>query len=179
MYPKVILKAPSPLKSVKVLQNYAGPGNPSPVQAASAELENKISDLHSACSCLTHAAARINNLYEKELTTYSAQLVRLSVDIARKILHNEISSGNYNIETIILEAIKNIPARENVSIRLNPADAQTVTEQASGFGFDLKVVSDSSVGRGECVIESPGATLESHIENHLEFIEQALVGAHG
>jgi flagellar biosynthesis/type III secretory pathway protein FliH len=101
------------------------------------------------------------------------------VEIARKILAQRIDKGDYDIEQIVREAIKNTPSNENLVVHVNPEDL-TLLRLACGKsdrGDNLegvKLFADTKIGRAECLVESPKGLIESRINEQLEQIANAL-----
>ena len=90
----------------------------------------------------------------------------------------KVEDGDYKIESIIKEAINNAPTRQDIVIHLNPEDLtecqKALKEEPDGALNDIKFVSDSNIGRAECLLESPKGIVESLINEHLERISKAL-----
>ena len=70
------------------------------------------------------------------------------------------------------------PARQDIVIRLNPEDLpqcqQHQQENPDSPFAELEFTADWSVGRGECLVETPKGIVKSFIEEHLERISEAL-----
>jgi len=124
-------------------------------------------------------------VYEKSIVEYRQHIAKLAVEVARKILVQKVKEGDYQIETIVAEALKNAPTQQEIIIRLNPKDLaryqqirQDTSGQAEGGKSDgVKFVADPSIGQAECVVETPKGKIESLINEHLEQVERALVKA--
>jgi len=75
-----------------------------------------------ACQTLDGVIARLNQFCEKLYAGHREEIARLSVEIARKILMQKVENGDYEIESIIKEALSNTPGSQNVKVHLNPED---------------------------------------------------------
>jgi len=76
------------------------------------------------------------------------------------------------------EALKESPTRRNIVVHLNPEDVAPCRElqrqnPQSPFA-GLEFTADRSIGRGECLVETPKGIVTSFIEEHLERISEAL-----
>jgi flagellar biosynthesis/type III secretory pathway protein FliH len=144
----------------------------------SGTLEAQKAVFSQACQSLNDVVAKLNKFYDKIFAGHEEEIARLSVEIARKILMQKVENGDYEIESIVKEALKNAPTRQDVVVRLNPQDlAQCQKAQQDEPGSDLagiKFVSDPNIGRAECLLESPKGIIESLINEHLERIGKAL-----
>jgi len=129
-----------------------------------------------------HAAAReLKHVQENIIKEHKEQIARLAVEIARKVLMQEIKEGDYKIESIIQEALNNAPTHQGIVVHLNPEDFAecqiSEAEQDTEIFKDLKLLPDPNVGKAECLIETPKGVIESVIEEHLENISKALTNA--
>ena len=131
-----------------------------------------------ACEALNNVIAKLNQFYDKLYPKYSEEIARLSVEIARKILMQKVENGDYEIESIIKEAIKNTPGGQEVVVHLNPEDIEKCRKaqqiEPGGILTGIKLIPDPNVGRAECLLESPKGIIKSMINDSLERICKAL-----
>jgi flagellar biosynthesis/type III secretory pathway protein FliH len=131
-----------------------------------------------AFQAINEVVTKLNQLYEKVFAEQKEEIARLSVEIARKVLMQKVEDGDYKIESIIKEALNNAPTRQDIVVHLNPEDLEecqeALKENPGGSLSDIKFVSDSNIGRAECLLESPKGVVESLINEHLERIGKAL-----
>ncbi|MHC4324068.1 MAG: FliH/SctL family protein, partial [Planctomycetota bacterium] len=103
---------------------------------------------------------------------------RLSVEIARKILTQKVENGDYEIESIVKEALKNLPGSQDVIVHLNPEDiekCQKARQDGTGGALSgIKLIPDPDIGRAECLLESPKGIIKSLIDENLQRIGKAL-----
>jgi len=121
---------------------------------------------------------KLSGFYEELFAGHSAKIADLAVEIARKILVREVEEGNYSIQSIVEETIKNSPTTANIVVRLNPADLSKLEkfrQQQNTKNFaGIEFAADPAVGAAECVLESPKGMVESLIEKQLQRIDEAL-----
>ena len=125
---------------------------------------------------LDAAAEKLCIVYEKMIIEHRRAIAKLSIEIARKILTQKVKDGDYQIESIVQEAINNAPARQNIVVRLNPQDLAKCQQMQQGDNMlnSVKLVADPMIGAAECVVETPKGKVESLIEGHLEQVARAL-----
>ena len=137
--------------------------------------ENKFSQTFQA---INDVVTKLNQFYEKVFAEQKEEIAKLSVEIARKILMQKVEDGDYEIQSIIKEALNNAPTQQDIVVHLNPEDLtecqKAVQNEPDGTLADIKFVSDSNIGRAECLLESPKGTIESLINEHLDRISKAL-----
>lgn len=144
-----------------------------------AELDRQKNQFSQACQTVNAIAANLEKLYQETLATSHADIVKLAIEIARKILHHKVTQGDYDIQAIVEEALKGAPTRQEIVIRLNPEDlgaCQRYQQENPDTPFaELTFTADWSIGRGECLVETPKGIVKSFIEEHLEHIHDALL----
>ena len=142
------------------------------------DLEGQTAEVRQLCQALNAAVAEINQFYDDILAGHKAEVAKLSVEIARRILMHNVEKGDYEIETIVKEALDHVPLRQDVTVHLNSEDlCQLQKLQREGLGdvlADIKLVEDPSVGRAECLVESPKGIVKSFIDEHIERIAEVL-----
>ena len=180
----VTLSLKRPVGSVRILKDYGGVSSETAAaadMAATAELSQQTKKYMQAAAALSGAATKLNAFFENEVRQHNQQIAKLAVEIARKVLMQEVADGHYKIETIVLEALKNAPSRENVVVHLNPADAafcRQAQEQSDGQLFgDIKIEADPNVKPADCVVVTPRGLVESFTETHLLHIAEAFTHA--
>jgi len=131
-----------------------------------------------ACQTLDGVIARLNQFCEKLYAGHREEIARLSVEIARKILMQKVENGDYEIESIIKEALSNTPGSQNVKVHLNPEDLakcrKAQQDEPGGVLAGIELISDPNIGRAECLLESPKGIIKSMIDDNLERISKAL-----
>jgi flagellar biosynthesis/type III secretory pathway protein FliH len=142
------------------------------------ELEQHETPLTTLCQTVNSIAEALNRLHQDTLASHRNEIARLAVEIARKILMFKLGKGDYEIQAIVEEALRRAPTRQSIVIRLNPEDlphCQQLQQESPDSPFaELEFTSDWSIGRGECLVETPKGTVPSFIEEHLERISEAL-----
>ncbi|HTZ95472.1 MAG TPA: FliH/SctL family protein [Terriglobales bacterium] len=118
--------------------------------------------------------ARERARYFEEIET---EVVRLSLSIARKILHREAQLDPLLLAGIVRVALGKIEAGTKVTVRVHP---QQVSECRSYFAQHMEsqhvpeVVEDSGLPLDHCVLETALGTTELGMEVQLKEIEQGL-----
>jgi flagellar biosynthesis/type III secretory pathway protein FliH len=168
-----------PIASVKLLDAAAQDSSTTSAEAKQTELlEPKKEGLTLTLQALNDAVNRLNQFRENTLKEQNEQIAKLAVEIARKILRQKISEGDYQIEAIVQEALKNAPTRQDVVVHLNPEDlvqCQKVQEDDPRSSLTgIKFVADTSIGRAECLLDTPKGIIESFINEHIEKVAEAL-----
>ncbi len=176
-----VLNSPAPVNGNAVpaqsKSNSAERINP----ASARESESQRAAFLQASKALNSAVARINKFYEELFAGHKAEIARLSVEIARKILMQKVETGDYRIESIVQEALENTPTRNDVVVHLNSEDLaqyQKAQQDAGEADFEgIKFIADPTIGRAECLVENPKGITKFLIDENLERISKALMNA--
>lgn len=173
----ITIKLSRPIKSVKLLDGFArGTGSDARNEKAANEESKK--NIANVLSSLKRAVEEINRLQEELFKGHKEQIAKLSVAIAQKILAAKIEKGDYEIESIVQEALENTATRRDVTVHLNPQDMtqmqKAIEDKTSEEPEGVRFVADASIGRAECMIETPSGIVEATIGKHLERICEAL-----
>jgi len=131
-----------------------------------------------ACEALNAVISRLNQFCDKIYAEHREEIARLSVEIARKILMQKVENGDYEIESIVKEALKNAPSSQDAIVHLNPEDLEKYQkaqqDKPGGVLAGIKFIPDPNIGRAECLLESPKGIIKSLIDDNLERIGKAL-----
>ncbi len=148
------------------------------VQISAQNSEAQENTFSQTCQAINSVVTKLNQFYEKVFAEQKEEIAKLSFEIARKILMQKVEDGDYEIQTIIKEALSNAPTKQDIVVHLNPEDLtecqKALQNEPDGTLADIKFVSDSNIGRAECLLESPKGTIESLINEHLDRISKAL-----
>jgi len=103
-----------------------------------------------------------------------AEVVRLSLAVARRILHRELTVDPESIQGLVHAALRSLEHREVSRIRVCPASAEamrTVLTQA-GAGPGIEVTADNKMGIGDIVFETSVGQLDASIDTQLQEIQR-------
>ena len=135
-------------------------------------------EITAAVDSLAAAARRLDGLAESLRAQVEREIAALAVAIARKIVAAEVPAGNYQIGEIVDRLIRQLPTARDVVLRLNPDDL-TVFREAWSDSPQLAekldamcVVADPSVGRAECVVQTPAGAAGLAVQEQLDDIEE-------
>jgi len=171
----------APIQTVEILSVRSRNGDGSELNLQSAgesSNEHESEKVSQFCLMLKGLAEKLNQSCDKLFTEHKDEIAKLSLEIARKILMRKVSEGDYEIESIIKEAIKIAPTQQNIAVHLNPEDfvkCQKLQQDASGGVLaGIKFVCDPDIGRAECVLDTPKGIVKSLMNEHLDRIGKAL-----
>ncbi len=110
-----------------------------------------------------------------------APLLKLSIEIAKKIIQTEMENNPSVFQNILKEALAKVTDKDKVIIKVNPSDIKFVNEYQETFRKQLSdykqldIKSDTNISKGGCVIETNLGYIDSSISTKLSIIENALI----
>jgi flagellar biosynthesis/type III secretory pathway protein FliH len=109
------------------------------------------------------------------------EIVKLAIEIAKKIVHREIRDDPEIIQTLIKVALSHVTDKSAVTARINPIDYTYIHEQNVNLsqteGRDITLVSDKSIERGGCMIETVCGDIDARIEEQFREVEHSFFKA--
>jgi flagellar assembly protein FliH len=105
------------------------------------------------------------------------EVVKLAVEVAKKIVHREINADPDVIQTLVHVALSHVAEKSAVTIHLNPADYNHLLEQRAGLAqaaaCDIALLADKSIDRGGCLIQTTCGDIDARIEEKFREVEHA------
>ena len=102
------------------------------------------------------------------------EVVALSLAVARRILHRELTVAPDAILGLVKAALEKIEIREVHRVRVHPADIALVRQHLEKMGLPrrIEVSGDPGLARGSAIFDSSRGALDSSVETQLEEIER-------
>lgn len=139
-----------------------------------AEVERLTDRLH---AIIERALDKRGEILEKT----EAEIVELVLLVAKKVV-KVISENQKNVVVQnIVQALRKLRTRSEVTIRVNLADLQLVTEHAKDFvamaenAKHIQIVEDTTVDRGGCIIETDFGEIDARISSQLHELEEKIL----
>jgi flagellar assembly protein FliH len=124
----------------------------------------------------------LDGVKERKIEEVLPEIVDLSLDIARKIIHRKIEQDREIIVSVVREAIHRLGREEKMIIRVNPADYDTMISNIDLLREetrlrDVTVEPSASISPGGCTIETPSGEVDARIEEQIKEIRDAITTA--
>ncbi len=129
---------------------------------------------------LKAAAGQIAEAKQDWLRRWEQSAVELSLAIAGRLVRGELTRRPEIALDWIRQSLELAAGSGEISIHLNPADAQTIERQSQELAAALhplattRVVADATVSPGGCRIATEFGTVDGQLESQLERIKQEL-----
>ncbi|ANU26723.1 FliH/SctL family protein [Planococcus versutus] len=108
-------------------------------------------------------------------------LLSLSVTIAEKVIHNELTQDTQQLVSIIQHALKQVEEVEDVTMQVSPKDYPIILpflEELKTYikaDSELKLVPVANLTTGGCRIHTASGSYDAMIDNQLEEIKNQLL----
>jgi flagellar assembly protein FliH len=99
-------------------------------------------------------------------------LIKLSLAIARRILHREVSVDPHALAGIVKACTERLDRQEVHCVRVHPDFAAGVKELLERWKAGVQVDADPAVGRGGLVFETARGAIDAGVETQLGEIER-------
>jgi flagellar assembly protein FliH len=138
-------------------------------QRAGAELQPVIDRL-------ARAIDEIGNLRARLRAEAEADLIQLSLAIARRVLRRELAIDPEALHGLILGALEKLGGQEISRVRVHPGHAALVTEslRQNRASDKVQVIADPSRELGTVIFETQRGNLDASVESQLQEIERGL-----
>jgi len=154
-------------------------------QAALQAKQTAENQLKTTLPAMREAADALAREKDRWLAEWEAVAVRLSVAIAEKILRSRLETDAEVSAGLLKNTLELAAGVRKLSLRLHPDDAAFLGEHAEDLVCSIascgeaRVVSDNSVSRGGCLIETQHAVIDARLETQLERIVSELLHRDG
>jgi flagellar assembly protein FliH len=125
---------------------------------------------------LTETLASFAELRTRMRRESEQELVELSVAIARRVLHRELTLDPEAVRGLVKAAFERIGSRELNRVRVHPAHSgliQSLVEKACP-DRSVELLADPALGPGDVVFETARGDLDASVESQLEEIRRGL-----
>jgi flagellar assembly protein FliH len=139
-------------------------------RAGQAEVQGVVKQLAETIAAV--AGTRADTIRRAEVDT-----VKLAIEIARRVVHRELTVDGSALESLIRAALEKLQAQEIHRVRIHPDQERTLKAclEESGRGQSVSVVSDPLQARGGAVFEISRGSLDASVETQLAEIERGLI----
>jgi flagellar assembly protein FliH len=145
-------------------------------QKAGAEVGEKM--VESLLKQYAASLEELNKLRKDVFASSEHEVIRLALEIAKKIIKREVAIDEELILTLVKVALSRVADQALITVRVNPKDYRAIerhqSSRADGGALSetVKLIEDPLVGRGGCLIETDSGTIDARIDDQLREIEK-------
>lgn len=133
--------------------------------------------LEAATHKYSEALQEISSLKNVMRAQVEREVVKLAVEVAKKIVYREIRIDPAIIQTLIRVALSHVAEKSSVTIHLSSVDYAYLLKQrpelAQSEGRDVTYLSDNSIEQGGCLIQTECGDIDARIEEKFREVENA------
>ena len=133
-------------------------------------------DLQQVIERLARSIDEIAGLRPRLRAEAEADLVKLSLAIAKRVLRRELAIDPEALHGLVLGALEKLQGQEITRVRVHPSHAALVAGclRQNSTGASVEVVPDPSREVGAIIFETQRGNLDASIESQLQEIERGL-----
>jgi flagellar assembly protein FliH len=122
---------------------------------------------------LSRSLADLATIRSKVRKTAEADLLKLAIAIARRVLHRELTLDPSSIEGLIRVALEKLESRELCRVRVHPDQEPVIRTLLARFSAaPVELIPDPALQCGDVLFETAHGTLDGSIEAQLQEIER-------
>lgn len=135
----------------------------------SAARQEAAQQLDAAYQRLAQTIEELSGLRARFRHEAEEDVVALSLAIARRILHRELTMAPDALLGLVKAALEKVEMREVHSVRLRPEDASFVQQHLEKMGLPrpVEVIADPGLARGSAIFDSTRGALDASVETQL------------
>jgi flagellar assembly protein FliH len=132
---------------------------------------------------VAHFLGQLQAQFEQYLRHLEPQMLDLTLQIARKIVREELRQHPEHVLAIIRDALRRVQGFGQVRVRVHPLDLELARQQKATLLTvidsleGLEIVEDRRVEQGGCIVETAQGIYDARIGTQLDEIEQELRSA--
>lgn len=135
--------------------------------------EDAAVEVKASAERLAQTLAELVSFKRKVRTDAELELLKLSLAIARRILHRELLTDPEAMHGVVHAALQKVQNREIWRVRVYPAGADAVRSALERIGLgSLEIAADPSLKSGDLVIETAVGELDASVDAQLQEIER-------
>lgn len=112
------------------------------------------------------------------LTGSEREVVRLSLEIAKKVVKREVAVDEELILALAKVALNRLADQTLITVRVNPKDCQSILNHRQSpahrdsLDEGIRLVEDPMITRGGCLIETESGVIDARVEEQFREIEK-------
>ena len=126
----------------------------------------------------TQTLEELKGLRRSLLTGSEREVVRLSLEVAKKVVKREVCVDEELILALVKVALSRLADQSLMTVRVNPKDGQSIVHYRDVPGHrdswhdGIKLVEDPLITRGGCLIETESGVIDARVEEQFREIEK-------
>lgn len=146
------------------------------LQGHAAALEENAAVHNQLVERLARSVEEVSGLKQRLRREAERELVELSLAIARRILHREMTVDPEALHGIVVAALSRLDQREISEVRVHPEQAPFIQACLAAMGLPqrIEVLPDRSLERGGLILKTGRGNIDASVETQLAEISRGL-----
>jgi flagellar assembly protein FliH len=125
---------------------------------------------------LGESLARVHGFESTLRREAESSLVRLALEIASRVVRERVQEDDPVAARALGAVLEEAPGREPMAVRLHPDDLESVRSERPELGGPgaLRLVPDSTLERGGCLLELESGEVDGRVESQLAAMAERL-----
>ena len=122
----------------------------------------------------------IINIKEKAYESYKDDIIFIALEVAKKILSEQVNVNPETVVEIASSVIKNLSKEDNsITITVNSQDEETMKKAIeegklkSKSNVDFSVITDDNVEQGSCMVKTQSGQIDARFSSQFAIIKKA------
>ncbi len=127
----------------------------------------------------SEAILEIGRLRARLFHQVEREVVKLAIEVAKKIVHREIQADREIIQTLVKVALSHVAEKSAVTVHLHPVDYAYILEHRAELaadaddGREVSLLADKAIERGGCLIQTECGDIDARIEEEFREVERS------
>ena len=135
--------------------------------------DQAMAELQPVMDRLSRSLADLASVRSRVRKTAEADLLKLAIAIARRVLHRELTLDPGSIEGLIRVALEKLESRDLCRVRVHPDQEPVIRTLLARFSAaPVELIPDPTLQCGDVMFETAHGTLDGSIEAQLQEIER-------
>lgn len=132
---------------------------------------------------LDHIMSSLDDLWHRMVSRYENEIIELVKRISEKVIYGQTRIDNEIVKRAILKSFELIPDPTEATINVSAEDYEFIETAKEDLFEKIKslknvsIVSDPSLSRGGCRVETKAGEVDADIESRLEAISRSIIDA--
>jgi flagellar assembly protein FliH len=128
---------------------------------------------------VTRSLKHLSELEDEIVRRNRQAMIDLALEIASRLLRERVEAGDPVAARVLTEALDLLPSGHTLRAHVHPDDVDAVRRDLADLleRRGVELAADDDVGRGGCIVESPGGTIDASVGTALSELREAAEGA--
>jgi flagellar assembly protein FliH len=148
-------------------------------QGQKAGLEEAEKKLNILMQRYAETITEIDNLKTALYSRVEREVVKLALEVAKKIVHREVQADPEIVQTLVKVTLSHAASKSAVKVRLHPSDYSNIMKHrlalssANPEGREIELVSDKSIEQGGCLVQTECGDIDARIAEKFREVERS------